>query len=69
VKCVEEERNFRGLCTITVTVMGISWAYQFFAFVFWVLLGFELRTSCILGRHSTTWTTPPALFSYLVFFS
>jgi hypothetical protein len=24
VKCVEEERNFRGLCTITVTVMGIS---------------------------------------------
>jgi hypothetical protein len=23
-------------------------------------MGFEFRASCLLGRHSITWTTPPA---------
>jgi hypothetical protein len=32
-------------------------------FIYFVLvLGFELRTSCLLGRHSTTSATPPACF-------
>jgi hypothetical protein len=29
--------------------------------------GFELRASCLLGGHSTTWATPPALFCFSCF--
>jgi hypothetical protein len=31
-------------------------------FFFWQHLCFELRASALLGRCSTTWATPPALF-------
>jgi hypothetical protein len=28
----------------------------------WAVLGSELRVSCLLGRYTITWVTPPALF-------
>jgi hypothetical protein len=33
-----------------------------FLFFFLEVLWFELKTSCLLGRHSTAWATLPALF-------
>jgi hypothetical protein len=29
----------------------------------YVITGLEFRASCLLGRYSTTWTIPPALYS------
>jgi hypothetical protein len=40
---------------------------HFFLFCFAVLLGFELRASWLLGRCSTTWATPPAVFMLITF--
>jgi hypothetical protein len=31
-----------------------------------MILGIKLRASCLLGRHSTTWATLPALHQGLV---
>jgi hypothetical protein len=30
-------------------------------FFFFAAVGFELRASCLLGRHCTAWATPPSL--------
>jgi hypothetical protein len=30
--------------------------------------GIELRASCLLGKHSTTYATPPSLFALVLFF-
>jgi hypothetical protein len=32
-----------------------------------VILGFELRTSCLLSRYSKSWATPPGLFAMVIF--
>jgi hypothetical protein len=32
-----------------------------FIYLFIVVLGFEFRVACLLGRRPTTWDTPPAL--------
>jgi hypothetical protein len=34
---------------------------------FFMVLGFELRTSSLLCKHPITWATPPALFAFLFF--
>jgi hypothetical protein len=34
---------------------------SFFFFFFIVVLEFELRASCLLGKHATTSATPPAI--------
>jgi hypothetical protein len=39
----------------------VSNTFIFFLFFFHVM-EFELRASCLLDRHSSTWATPPALF-------
>jgi hypothetical protein len=31
-----------------------------------MLLGFEIGASCLLGRSSTAWATPPALFALVI---
>jgi hypothetical protein len=31
------------------------------------VLEFQFRASCLLGRHFTTWTTPPALLALVIF--
>jgi hypothetical protein len=36
--------------------------------LFWGSTGFELRTSQLKGRHSTTWVMAPALFCFNFFF-
>jgi hypothetical protein len=42
--------------------------YWVFLFCFVsVILRFELRTSCLLGRHSTTWTTLQGLIFVCLF--
>jgi hypothetical protein len=43
--------------------------YYLFVFVFCfllVLVGFELKVLSLLGRHSITWATPPALFALVI---
>jgi hypothetical protein len=35
---------------------------SFGIYLFLVVLGFEFGASCLLGRHSSTQATPPALF-------
>jgi hypothetical protein len=40
---------------------------QFLSFFFFFLLGFELRTSYLLGRWSVTWATPPAFLMLVIF--
>jgi hypothetical protein len=42
--------------------------FSFFWNLFFALLGFELRTSCLLVRCSTSWATPLALISFYFFF-
>jgi hypothetical protein len=37
--------------------MGAKTPFNFF---FFAILELELRVSCLLGRCSTTWATPPA---------
>jgi hypothetical protein len=34
--------------------------FFFFLILFWAVLGFELRASHLVGRHSTAWATPQA---------
>jgi hypothetical protein len=46
---------FHGLLLICVLV------YVYISVFFLEIMGFELRASCLLGRPSTTWATPPAL--------
>jgi hypothetical protein len=41
-----------------------AWAFFFF---FFAVMEFELRTSCLLCRYSTTWTTLSALFWLHIF--
>jgi hypothetical protein len=43
-------------------------AFLFFILIiFFVVLGFDLKASCLLGRYSTTWDTLPALFVLDIF--
>jgi hypothetical protein len=37
------------------------YSYVLKVFFFFMVLGFELRTLSLLGRHSTSWAMPPAL--------
>jgi hypothetical protein len=39
------------------------WSKTLFVIYFFAVLEFELRAQHLLGRHSTTWSTPPALFA------
>jgi hypothetical protein len=43
-----------------------SFFFSFF-FFFLVIMGFELMSSCLLGKNSTTRTMPPALFLLVIF--
>jgi hypothetical protein len=60
------EPNVLQLCLMCIWPRLISEALilkvlkKKFFFSPWAVLG--LRASCLLGRHSTTWATPPALF-------
>jgi hypothetical protein len=38
-----------------------------FTYLFFLVLWFELRASCLLGRCSCTWAVPPARFSLEIF--
>jgi hypothetical protein len=44
--------------------------YEMFVFFFFFFLGgstgFELKTSYLLGRHSTAWAMPPALIALVI---
>jgi hypothetical protein len=57
--------NFLRNC-YTISTAAIYRLVEFFFFV--TVLEFELRALCLLGRCSTAWATPPALFcfSYLI---
>jgi hypothetical protein len=43
------------------------WPAPFVYFFFFGSTGVWLRASCLLGRHSTTWVTAPALFCVVYF--
>jgi hypothetical protein len=43
------------------------WESWVFAFLRGAVLEFELKASCLLGRCSTTWATPPSPFLCWVF--
>jgi hypothetical protein len=46
-----------------VALCMVSWNLLFFLAV----LQFELRALCLLGKYSTTWAMPPALFALVIF--
>jgi hypothetical protein len=57
--------HFNVQCSPEQFVCLRNWIYHFFV----TGLGFELSTSHILGRHSTTWATSPVLLlCFLCFF-
>jgi hypothetical protein len=39
----------------------------FLVFWFFTVLGFKRRASHLVGRHYTTWATPPASFAFVIF--
>jgi hypothetical protein len=47
-----------------------SYLWPFFVFFFFLsvlpVLGFKLRASWVLGRHSTTWAMPPVHFAQVI---
>jgi hypothetical protein len=49
------------------SLIALSFYFFFFFFFFLTVLEFALRTLCLLGRYSSTWTTPPALFALVIF--
>jgi hypothetical protein len=53
---------YRCLVHIVNLSLGI-----FLHFFFLEVLGFDRRTLCWLGRHSTSWTMPVALFALVIF--
>jgi hypothetical protein len=57
------------LIVVQYSIMGLchNLFTFFFYWIFLVVLGFEFEASCLLGRHSTAWVTPPALF-YVEYF-
>jgi hypothetical protein len=55
-------------------VSGVWCCHFIFFYFFFSTLGFELRASCLLGKYSTTWATPPDfffcwVFSFFIFYS
>jgi hypothetical protein len=44
------------------SLIYIPTSYKFFFFFFFLVLGFELRDSCLLGSHSTPLATRVPLF-------
>jgi hypothetical protein len=51
-----------------VKLLSLGWFFLGLGgWLFWAALVFELKASCLLGRHSTTWGTPPALFLVDIF--
>jgi hypothetical protein len=49
--------------TYASSVTGITVTSRSSFFCCCSVVGFELRTSCLRGRHATTWATPSALVS------
>jgi hypothetical protein len=43
---------------------GSSSHYLLFVFFVLSVLGFKLRVSCLLGKCSTAWATPPTIFGF-----
>jgi hypothetical protein len=48
---------------LCVFVYLVGFLFVLLFFFFFAVLGFGLRASCLLGRCSITWATPPALLS------
>jgi hypothetical protein len=57
--CIADDLSFCGL-----PFHSLKW---FFLFLLFLILEFELRASCLLGRHSTLQAMPPALFALVSF--
>jgi hypothetical protein len=49
------------------TAEGLKQDRSILFFFFLVVLGFELKTLCLLGRHFTTRAMPPTLFALVIF--
>jgi hypothetical protein len=70
----EEYTLYRGmqwkgeLHAISLILLLIKLYYTWFILnYFLVVLGVELRSSPLLGRHSMTWVTPSVLFALVIF--
>jgi hypothetical protein len=56
----------------TIVINGITSLFSIthlisssdFSFFFFLVMGFRLRALCLVGRHPTTWTIPPAFFFF-----
>jgi hypothetical protein len=68
---VELNKIVQTLLSPFITLLSKSYRFYFhsllvsiylFIYLFIVVLGFELRVSGLLGKHSTTWASPPAVF-------
>jgi hypothetical protein len=53
-----------GIMHGSLTPCNIILDFYFYLFIYFAVLGFELRASRLLDRRSTTWATPPALDFY-----
>jgi hypothetical protein len=65
---------FFNFWLLGIKLLKMFWTYHLVSictlFSFLVVLGNEFRASLMLGKHSTTWATPPAShFLLLVYFS
>jgi hypothetical protein len=59
--------NIYGLCSHKIPEFTHIPGWDSEIFLFWgVVLGFEVRASNLLHRHSTIWATAPALFALVI---
>jgi hypothetical protein len=55
IKCLSPFRSISG-----TRFLGYMYVYICYVFFFFkAVLGFELKASCLLSRHSITWARPP----------
>jgi hypothetical protein len=60
---VSEANKVQGF-RMTVWLLNYRTKFLFVCLFLFAILGFELRTSCLLGRHSISWVPPaPELFN------
>jgi hypothetical protein len=57
--CIESGTESRALCLLgkhcTTEATALALLFLFYFIIYFVVLGFELKASYLLGRHSTTW--------------